>query len=202
MLSTRQLAEPRGVVVQGSVSETVPTRLPFEFESLGERALKGFDQPVRAFVVRQKPGVVIPGPESPIADIKFEDVAAETAERLQLEHSDKPSIAVLPFTNMSGDAEQAYFADGIAEDVITALPRFHDLLVIARSSSFTYRGASVDIRQVGRELDVCSLNKGFIDIIIEIPYPNRYTILHHSNLAPVSPNYDFRKPGSNLDNVG
>ncbi len=160
-----QLAEPRGVVVQGSVSETVPTRLPFEFESLGEQALKGFDQPVRAFAARQKPGAVIPGPESTTTNTELKDAVADIAEeRPPLELSDKPSIAVLPFTNMSGDPEQAYFADGIAEDVITALSRFHDLLVIARNSSFTYRGASVDVRQVGRELDVLYVLEGSVRI--------------------------------------
>ncbi len=138
---------------------------PFEFESLGEHALKGFDQPVRAFVARQKPGAVTPGPESTTTNTELKDTVADIAEeRPPLELSDKPSIAVLPFTNMSGDPEQAYFADGIAEDVITALSRFHDLLVIARNSSFTYRGTSVDVRQVGRELDVLYVLEGSVRI--------------------------------------
>jgi adenylate cyclase len=67
---------------------------------------------------------------------------------------DKPSIAVLPFTNMSGDPEQEYFADGVVEDIITALSQFKSLFVIARNSSFTYKGRSVDVKQVGRELGV------------------------------------------------
>jgi len=161
-----QLAAPGGVVVQGSVSETVPRRLPFDFDSLGEQSLKGFDQPVRAFIVRGKPDAVIPGPELPIADTGPGDVAAGNfEERLSLEFSDKPSIAVLPFDNMSGDPEQEYFADGIAEDVITALSRFHDLLVIARNSSFTYRGMSADVRQVGRELDVLYVLEGSVRVV-------------------------------------
>ena len=161
-----QLAAPGGVVVQGSVSETVPRRLPFDFDSLGEQSLKGFDQPVRAFIVRGKPDAVIPGPELPIADTGPGDVAADNfEERPSLEFSDKPSIAVLPFDNMSGDPEQEYFADGIAEDVITALSRFHDLLVIARNSSFTYRGMSADVRQVGRELDVLYVLEGSVRVV-------------------------------------
>ena len=159
-----QLAEPHGVVVQGAVSETVPTRLPFEFENLGEQILKGFDQPVRAFVARQKRGTVVPEPESIIADARLGGVADTAEEPPPLELSDKPSIAVVPFTNMSGDPEQEYFADGIAEDIITALSRFHDLLVIARNSSFTYRGTSVDVRQVGRELDVLYVLEGSVRI--------------------------------------
>ena len=76
------------------------------------------------------------------------------ADNKPLALPDKPSIAVLPFQNMSGDPEQEYFADGMAEDIITALSRFKALFVIARNSSFTYRGRAVDVRQVGRELGV------------------------------------------------
>ena len=75
---------------------------------------------------------------------------------------DKPSIAVLPFQNMSGDPEQEYFADGIVEDIITALSRFKSLFVIARNSSFTYKGKAVDIRQVGRELGVRYVLEGSV----------------------------------------
>jgi class 3 adenylate cyclase len=141
-----QLADPGGAVVQGSVAETIPARMPFEFDSLGEQMLKGFDQPVRAFAVKLRPGEELPEPEGSTTPQKS---ASTTLEIL-----DKPSIAVLPFNNMSGDPEQEFFADGIAEDIITALSRFHDLLVIARNSSFVYRGTSVDMRQVGRELNV------------------------------------------------
>jgi adenylate cyclase len=121
-----QLADPGGVVVQGTVSETVPVRLPFEFESLGEQNLKGFDQPVRAFSVRTKPGELVPDPE-------LESAAQPEASNLQ-ESSEpsRPSIAVLPFDNMSGDSDQDYFSDGITEDIITEISRFRDLFVIAR----------------------------------------------------------------------
>ncbi len=141
-----QLAQPCGVVVQGSVSETVPPRLPFEFESLGEQILKGFDQPVRAFTVRQRTGEAIPRPESAIA-------ATEPGPQ-DPSSSDKPSIAVLPFANMSGDAEQDYFGDGIVEDIITDLSMIEGLVVIARNSTFAYKGKSVDVRTICRELGV------------------------------------------------
>ena len=149
-----QLADPGGAVVQGSVAETIPARMPFEFDSLGEQMLKGFDQPVRAFAVKLRPGEELPEPEGSTTPQKS---ASTTLEIL-----DKPSIAVLPFNNMSGDPEQEFFADGIAEDIITALSRFHDLLVIARNSSFVYRGTSVDMRQVGRELNVQYVLEGSV----------------------------------------
>ena len=149
-----QLAEPGGAVVQGSVSETIPARMPFEFDSLGEQVLKGFDQPVRAFAVKLQPGEKLPEPEV--------STTPQKADSTTLEIPDKPSIAVLPFNNMSGDPEQEFFADGIAEDIITALSRFHDLLVIARNSSFVYRGTSVDMRQVGRELNVQYVLEGSV----------------------------------------
>jgi TolB-like protein/Tfp pilus assembly protein PilF len=152
-----QLADPGGAVVQGSVAETIPARMPFEFDSLGEQMLKGFDQPVRAFAVKLRPGEELPEPEGSTTPQKS---ASTTLEIL-----DKPSIAVLPFNNMSGDPEQEFFADGIAEDIITALSRFHDLLVIARNSSFVYRGTSVDMRQVGRELNVQYVLEGSAQLI-------------------------------------
>lgn len=155
-----QLAEPGGVIVQGSVSETVPTRLPFEFESLGEQTLKGFDHPVRAFVVKLKSGERVPDPESNVAT---PEIGTDTAhQRVPLELPDKPSIAVLPFDNLSGDSEQDYFADGIVEDIITALSRLDQLFVISRNSSFTYKGRSVDVRQVSSELGVRYVLEGSI----------------------------------------
>lgn len=145
-----QLAAPGGVVVQGSVSETVPTRLPFEFESLGEQTLKGFDQPVRALRVRLKAGEAVPEPE------------AVSTERRTIELPDKPSIAVLPFANMSGDPEQEYFSDGITEDIITALSRISGLLVVARNSTMVYKGKAVDVKQVGREQGVRYVLEGSV----------------------------------------
>lgn len=115
-----QLAEPGGVCIQGAAYETVPKRLPFEYENLGERELKGFDEPVRAF------RVVIAG---------LHAKAVETPSD-ELKIPDEPSIAVLPFTNMSGDSEQEFFADGLSEDIITGLSSVRGLLVIARGSTF------------------------------------------------------------------
>jgi TolB-like protein len=86
--------------------------------------------------------------------VQVYQVQLEGRTRPALALPDKPSIAVLPFTNMSGDADQDYFADGIAEDIITALSRFRHLFVIARNSSFTYKGRAVDVKRVGRELGV------------------------------------------------
>jgi adenylate cyclase len=155
-----QLAETGGVVVQGSVSETVPTRLPFEFISLGEHTLKGFDHPVRAFAVQLKHGGQIPVSESSAVVSEFG--TRGNHERPPLELPEKPSIAVLPFSNMSNEPEQEYFADGIAEDIITALSRLNWLFVIARHSSFAYKNRSVDIRQIANDLGVRYVLEGSV----------------------------------------
>jgi TolB-like protein/Tfp pilus assembly protein PilF len=149
-----QLAESGGVVVQGAISETVPSRMPFEFVSLGEQVLKGFDQPVRAFVVNLRQGEELPTPEA--------EAISESAKPTTLPIPENPSIAVLPFTNMSGDPEQEYFADGITEDIITTLSKISDLLVIARNSTFTYKGAAIDMKQVAQELGVRYVVEGSV----------------------------------------
>jgi len=141
-----QLARAGGVVVQGSVSETVPTRMPFDFESLGEQTLKGFDQPVRAFSVSLRPGEEIPTSEG--------NTSLKIEEPDGLQVPEQPSIAVLPFTNMSTDSEQEFFADGMTEDIITALSKVSSMMVIARNSTFIYKGKAVDVRQVGRDQGV------------------------------------------------
>ncbi len=105
--------------------------------------MKGFEEPVRAYAVTLKPGEKIPAPESMVASVEIHP-----------ELPDKPSIAVLPLTNLSGDSEQDYFADGLTEDIITNLSKFPELFVISRHSTFTYKGKSVSIPQVGRELGV------------------------------------------------
>jgi len=168
-----QLADAGSVVVQGSVSETVPNRFPFEFESLGEQQLKGFDNPVRAFIARLQQGEEIPAAEGQArvdanapgdsqAPLKLtpESYEALTGERFEIPK--RPSIAVLPFQNMNGDPEQEYFADGMSEDIITALSKMPDLIVIARNSTFVYKGRAVDIRQVGQELGVRHVLEGSI----------------------------------------
>ena len=149
-----QLADPGGVVVQGPVSETVPARMPFEFESLGEQKLKGFDQPVRAFAVKLRSGEELPAPEA--------NTATYSADPKTLQVPDKPSIAVLPFANLSGDTEQTYFSDGITEDIITALSKFRWFFVVSRNSTFVYKGKAVDIKQVGRELGVRYVLEGSV----------------------------------------
>ena len=138
-----QLAEPGGVCLQGAAYETVPQRLSFSYESLGEQKVKGFEEPVRVYTVGLENGQVVPAPAQSIRP----DMPA-------LALPDKPSIAVLPFDNMSGDPEQEYFADGVVEEIIMALSQMHWLFVIARNSSFTFKGRAVDVKQVGRELGV------------------------------------------------
>jgi adenylate cyclase len=149
-----QLAGPGGVVVQGSVSETVPTRMPFDFESMGEQMLKGFDQPVRAFSASLRSGEELPATEG------SSNLKTEEPEGLLV--PDQPSIAVLPFTNMSADPEQEYFSDGVSEDIITELSKVSALVVIARNSTFVYKNKAVDIRTVGSDLDVRYVLEGSV----------------------------------------
>jgi adenylate cyclase len=146
-----QLAEAGGTCIQGAAYETLPKRLPFDYENLGEQHVKGFEESVRVYAVKLKPGGVIPEPES---------LAPQETSALTI--PEKPSIAVLPFTNMSGDPEQEYFSDGITEDITTALSYFTGLFVIARNSSFSYKGQSVDARQVASELGVRYLLEGSV----------------------------------------
>ncbi len=146
-----QLAESGGVCIQGAAYETVPQRLPVKYESLGEQEVKGFQEPVRVYRVGLEDGQAIPAPDPAVRP----DMPA-------LDLPDKPSVAVLPFDNLSGDPEQEYFADGMAEDIIAALSRFRLLFVIARNSTFIYKGRAVDVRQVARELGVRYVLEGSI----------------------------------------
>src|SRR5713226_5029334 len=131
------LAEPGGICVSGTARDYVGKKLPIAFTDCGEQAVKNIAEPIRAYRV----GAIA-------------SAAPELPERPALPLPDKPSIAVLPFSNMSGDPAQEYFADGITEDIITALSKVRWFFVIARNSSFGYKGKSPDIRQVGRELGV------------------------------------------------
>jgi len=135
------IAPPGGVAVSGRVFDDVAGRLELAFEDLGPQALKNIQRPVPVFVLASK------APERP---------------RPALALPEKPSIAVLPFTNMSPDAEQEYFADGITEDIITGLTYVPWLFVIARNSTFTYKGLAVDIREVGRQLGVRYVLEGSV----------------------------------------
>ncbi len=155
-----QLAGSNEIVVQGSVFETVPPRFPIDFESIGEQRLKGFDHPVRALIARLKPGEQVPESETNAALRKF--WTDDDSEHPSLELPDKPSIAVLPFANMSGDPDQEYFADGITEDIITELSKFRWFFVIARNSTFVFKGQAVDLRQVGRDLGVRYVLEGSV----------------------------------------
>jgi adenylate cyclase len=139
------LADAGGVLVSNTVHDQVRDRLPFVFEDLGEQQVKNIARPVRVYRVRD-------------AAAKSPSAAAQPALPLP----DKPSIAVLPFANMSGDPDQEYFADGMVEEIITALSRIRWLFVIARNSSFTYKGLAVDVKQVGRELGVRYVLEGSV----------------------------------------
>ncbi len=146
-----QLAEPGSVCIQGAAYDTLPKRLPFEYENLGEQQVKGFDELVRVYAVSLRLGGAIPESESP---------AKPEARALEL--PEKPSIAVLPFTNMSGDPEQEFFADGMTEDIITALCGFSSLFVIARNSTFVYKDTAQDIKKIGAELGVRYVLEGSV----------------------------------------
>jgi TolB-like protein/class 3 adenylate cyclase/Tfp pilus assembly protein PilF len=145
-----------GILISRNVRDAVAGRVKATFEDLGGLSLKNIERPVRAFRVRWDASDwrAQAAPEVP--------VAPATAPQVPLSLPDKPSIAVLPFQNMSGDPEQEYFADGMVEDIITALSRTKALFVIARNSSFAYKGKSPDIRQVGRELGVRYVLEGSV----------------------------------------
>ncbi len=141
------LADTGGVFVSNTVHDQVRDRLPFVFEDLGEQQVKNIARPVRVYRVRD----VDAAAKSPTA-------VAQSVLPLP----DKPSIAVLPFANISGDPEQEYFVDGMVEDITTAIARLPWLFVIARNSSFAYKGKSPDLRQVGRELGVRYVLEGSV----------------------------------------
>ena len=168
-----QLADPGFVIAQGSVVETVPTRMPFDFKALGEHVLKGFDQPVRVFTVSLQQGQVLPVPETDVESQTERSQDIQALSRLSpetygvlvgenLELPESPSVAVLPFQNISGDSDQGYFADGMSENIIMTLSRVPDLIVIARNSTLLYKGRATDVRQVGRELGVRHVLEGSI----------------------------------------
>jgi adenylate cyclase len=144
------LAEPGGICVSGAVCDQVGGRLEdIVLEDLGDQQVKNIARPIRVFRVRleQNAGV---------APDQTKDAAVPTAR------AKKPSIAVLPLVNMSGDSEQEFFADGLTEDIITELSRFHNLLVISRNSTFVYKGKAVKVQQVGREFGVDYVLEGSV----------------------------------------
>ena len=141
------LAEPGGICVSSIVNESVGNRIDVRFQDGGEISVKNIDRPIRVW--KWHPGA------TPLAAAKSNAAKPEP-------NGATASIAILPFTNMSGDPEQEYFSDGITEDIITDLSKIAGLMVIARNSSFTYKGRSVDVRTVGRELGVRSVLEGSI----------------------------------------
>jgi len=149
-------AQPAGILLSGNVHDAVAGRLACSFTEIGALSLKNIDRPIRALSVEWK------AQDWPIVPAALPVLHGATPAGATLALPDKPSIAVLPFTNMSGDPEQGYFADGITEDIITALSRYSSLFVIARNSSFVYRDKAVDVRQVGRELGVRYVLEGSV----------------------------------------
>jgi len=138
------LAEPGGVCLSGSAHEQVEGKTDRSFEDMGTHAVKNVARPVRVFRVSGADAVATAAPDKPVT------------------LPDRPSIAVLPFDNLSGDPEQEYFADGMAEDLITALSRIRWLFVIARNSTFTYKGQAVDVKRVGQEMGVRYVLEGSV----------------------------------------
>ncbi len=159
------LADAGRVFISNTVHDHVRDRLPFVFEDLGEQQVKNIVRPVRVYRVRPEgplPSPPLPGLDPGITGEGNARSARVGAVEPPLPLPDKPSIAVLPFQNMSGDPEQEYFADGMVEEIITALSRIRWLFVIARNSSFTYKGQAVNIKQVGRELGVRYVLEGSV----------------------------------------
>ena len=141
------LAEPGGICISAAVYDQVRDKLDMPFRDMGEQVVKNIDRPVRVWqwLAGTQPGTVgSPASSSPLA------------------LPDKPSIAVLPFDNMSGEMDQEYFADGLTEDIITELSRFQTFFVIARNSSFVYKGQSVNVGKVGHELGVAYVLEGSV----------------------------------------
>ena len=140
------LADAGGICISDAVRTAIGNKLPIAYEFMGEQLVKNIKDSIRAYQVRLHP-----------------EQSREAAPEFQeFDLPDKPSIAVLPFSNMSGDPEQEYFSDGITEDIITALSKIKNLLVIARNSTFTYKGKSVDVRQVSREQGVRYVLEGSV----------------------------------------
>ncbi len=142
------LAEPGGICISNSVREQVLNKVPISFADLGEQTVKNIERPIRVYYVVLDDASTATPPAAPVAS-----VPAQAQRR---------SIAVLPFANMSGDPEQEYFADGISEDIITALSKISGLFVIARNSSFTFKGKAVHVGDVGKKLGVRLILEGSV----------------------------------------
>src|SRR5207248_5608733 len=141
------IAKPGGITISGSVRDHVGNRLDLAFEDMGEQTLKNIERPIRVYSVSlNSPGT-----------LNTEGTASAGQEQLE-----RPSIAVLPFNNMSGDPEQEYFSDGITEDIITDLSKVSGLFVVARNTVFTYKGKTVEVQQVATHLGVNFILEGSV----------------------------------------
>ena len=149
------IAKPGGICLSEDAYRQVKARLSATVSDLGATQLKNIADPIRVYSIEV-------GVAPQVKAAKLSEPVSSEKPSPPLALPDKPSIAVLPFQNMSGDPEQEYFADGTVEDIITALSRFNNLFVIARNSSFTYKGRAVDIKQVGRELGVRYVLEGSV----------------------------------------
>jgi adenylate cyclase len=145
-----ELSEPGGICISRTVYDHIGDRLPYSFEDVGEQWVKNIARPLHVYRTRLN------------AEAEATVTQAAHAVPSPLPLPDKPSIAVLPFQNIGGDPEQEYFADGMVEEIITALSRIKWLFVIARNSSFTYKGQNVDVKQVGQELGVRYILEGSV----------------------------------------
>jgi TolB-like protein/class 3 adenylate cyclase len=145
------IAEPGGVSISDDAHRQIRGKIGIDYDDMGPQVLKNIAAPMRVWRARIGPS---------FSSAMLTKPPTETAQPLAL--PDKPSIAVLPFQNMSGDPEQEYFADGMVEEIITALSRFRQLFVIARNSTFTYKGRAVDVRQVSRDLGVRYVLEGSV----------------------------------------
>jgi adenylate cyclase len=187
-----QLAGPGGVCISAAVREAVPDRLAVDYSDLGAQEAKGFDERVVAYSVSLEPGEVLPEPTPAVAETGLErlkwrwfaavvvavtivaggflswlqpwrpDVERADLGKMVYPLPDVPSIAVLPFDNMSTDKEQEYFADGITEDIITDLSKISGLFVVARNSTFTYKDTPVEVRKVAEDLGVRYVLEGSV----------------------------------------
>jgi adenylate cyclase len=140
------LAQPGGICVSGTVQGELRGKLELVLEDLGEQRVKNIEDPVRVWRIANRKGETAPSPPAPSKPGSLE----------------KASVAVLPFTNLSGDPEQEYFSDGITEDIITELSRFPEMLVIARNSSFTFKGKAVNVKEVSQTLGVAYVVEGCV----------------------------------------
>ena len=177
-----QLASPGGVCISQAAYQSIPERLPFDYKDLGEQPVKGFDKAIRAYSIALRAGETIPKPEPAATVNESSSVRRKQAWTVggvvaslvlvgvlwvkpwapQWKLPDKPSIVVLPFTNMSDESEEEHFADGMTDDLITDLSRISGLFVIARNTSFTYKGEPVNVPEMAEELGVRYVLEGSV----------------------------------------